>query len=452
MRFHIVVPVWGEVYIDRWMRHVLPAHFGAGNLPAFAAHGHEAVLHIHTLSGDVERFGAYSALEAARDLLPVAIHGHELRVDDLPQFYLLTELYNRAITGAGEENAAMIMWQPDCVLSGGAMERIIELREGGCRAVMVPGLLVETEAFIRLLPALGQPLPRGRAFTELALGCLHDPEIEEHMWSDARLSEAPSFLYWRDAPGGALLVRAFHPHPIMIDPVDRDCRCHWTPDAEYVRRACPDFRDIYCVSDSDELVVTSFSPANATRFQRSAPVSSSIDGVARWIHIGADAYHRRFFANRYWVHDRPLDGACKALQAQSDRVVESVLRRADELESLVATLISGARGREIAIFGAGALGQLLARALVLNDCPPVIFLDNDPTKWGRIFGLVPIAKPEVERLAGRFVVVASLWSDEICESLDALGLRELEDYRKVAPDAVWHGLDESREKCEADGR
>lgn len=130
----------------------------------------------------------------------------------------------------------------------------------------------------------------------------------------------------------------------------------------------------------------------------------------------------------------------------------------------------------IVIFGASEGGRLALRDWPA-DLPVSYFVDNDPAKWGRIVGGLPVRNPQVleAELSGRlFVVVASSAYDEICTQLESLGLVNGEDFawtghalpilRREPPPAsphatvmqledYWFGVDYARlrQSCEEAG-
>lgn len=96
-------------------------------------------------------------------------------------------------------------------------------------------------------------------------------------------------------------------------------------------------------------------------------------------------------------------------------------------------------GRPVVIWGAGKVGKPLARALLREGVPVRAFVDLDPRKIGQEIHGAPVLDPAgFERLSARSnpYVLAAVGSPgarrEIREALQALGRRELLDFRACA--------------------
>jgi glycosyltransferase involved in cell wall biosynthesis len=87
---------------------------------------------------------------------------------------------------------------------------------------------------------------------------------------------------------------------------------------------------------------------------------------------------------------------------------------------------AAANGREIAVFGTGAMGRRVCRQLFEMNVPVAYFVDNDPKKWGHdLEGLKIVSLSDAKNA---FFVISSNWHQEISEQLQQSGRAKLTDY------------------------
>lgn len=96
-------------------------------------------------------------------------------------------------------------------------------------------------------------------------------------------------------------------------------------------------------------------------------------------------------------------------------------------------------GRDLVVWGAGKVGKPLARELIGQGMPVTAFVDLDRRKVGQQIHGAPVLDPggfeTLLRETDPYVLAAvgsPGASDEIRDALDAMGLREIDDYRMCA--------------------
>ena len=421
INFNIVLAVWGDDYISFFMEQILPLYLTDGNLFSFSRHNIDARFKIYTLPGNISSFEKYESYKQLAERMDVTVT--EVTSKHENKFYILSELHNFAIRESNQSNSAIIFMMPDTVLPDDSMEKLIKLRLDGFRAVMIWGFPVQKETFCKKY-ALNNTRLSGRDFTRLSLSCTHN-EWEAHIWNDHIVSDSPNSFYWRFPEGNGYLIRGFHLHPIMVDPVNMDIDLHYTIDIEYIYKACPNDDMIYIVCDSDELLAASLNPINEVRKMNMLSHNSVYDVIGKWSQWGANPLHLRMFQEKLWVHTEDIGEYCHSIELESDSVVSRIIDRRNNLDNIFLRIIHGAKGRRIAIFGAGDFGQLVCRTLPLYDVEPFAIFDNDPCKWGKSYGPVPVCKPTPSMITNCFIVIAVVESyGEISAGLEAQGLRE----------------------------
>lgn len=93
-------------------------------------------------------------------------------------------------------------------------------------------------------------------------------------------------------------------------------------------------------------------------------------------------------------------------------------------------------GRPLVVWGAGRVGKSFARELLRQGVAVTAFVDLDPRKVGQTVHGAPVLDPERFAPRRRAYVLAAVGSpgarEEIRAALEAMGRRELEDFRAVA--------------------
>lgn len=436
MNFHIVCPVWGESYSLPFLDDLLPLH-----ISVLATIEHDILerfsFHIYTKEQDQPCFERHPNIEKLRRLMPVT--AHPVPLDNTgSKFYYLVECYEYARITAIQDVAVMLCLQPDLVIPAGAFLRLLALHEKGFHYVLAFGLPVCMESF--LIQARNQSTSlAGRSFVQLCLNNTH-PDWSNHYWETGFYYDGVDFLCWPLPNQQGFLIRSLLLYPILIDPLySPEVSFYWTPDVEYVYRAARgDMRQVYIFQDAEELLIASLAPRHELRWskQRTDGLEKT-DYIAKWAQLTTDAFHREFFKQRFFLHGHDLDDSIAPVVDESDQIIQRILHKIDALPNRYQEVIALAKNRTIAIFGAGSFGQLVSRALLVSGAEPAVFFDNDATKWGQRFGPIPVIAPEADSLTRYFVVIASMWFENLRTQLNDCHLTEGLDYVVIKPTDIW---------------
>lgn len=249
--FHVVTVVWGKAYLDLFLDVCVPNQCTAGNLGALPPGSRYRLL---TTPAGADVLAQSPALLRLRAFVPVDIVSlPELALPTVSPLARMTAAHCRALADANEPGAALIFLNADHFLSEGALSAVVRLHRTGMRVIATPGIRLDRDAFVGALNAGGAVRSlSSRHLVALALEHLH-PFTLAHMADAPSAASAPISVYWR-LPAG-MLVRSFHLHPLMVDPVRRDIVPKGTIDGDYVARCCPDHDEIHVVADSDELTL-----------------------------------------------------------------------------------------------------------------------------------------------------------------------------------------------------
>jgi hypothetical protein len=327
--YHVVTAVWGEAFIDLFLNVCVPNQLTPGNLDALPRGSRYRVL---TTADDAPRLAASDALQRVGLLLPVDIVEVDAGDREVDLKYIRTRhrykmmgaCHRRAIADAAEHDAAIFFLAPDFVLGQGALAAIRGVHETGKRAVLTANLRLCRERFVAELKRRGvdRPLP-SRVLVGMALEHLH-PAIEDLMVDGSGTDTHPTAVYWpvrtRTGKREGLLVRAFHLHPMLLDPVRRLEPLRGTIDGHYVQRCCPREEQVYVVQDSDEVVTFELTPED-----RSAEPPPSGRGISKWrlaaVASECDRYQRSHWHRPIRLHAGDIGPTWSAVEAESERFV-----------------------------------------------------------------------------------------------------------------------------------
>jgi hypothetical protein len=299
LHYVLIVPVWGDHHTNLFLRYCIPFLLTDGNIGAFS--DRRLKVHVASRRSDfvrMNRDAKYRSLAFATDL-------KEIEIDDLVDLSVphraMTECYLHVIRTLPEpEDTVTILPTPDCILSRNALKNIIELMEGGWRAVMVCGLRLNLETAGPLLDSWaagskGTSAVSERELCDVVLSHLHPITLSCDVASDEFMVNWPSHVYWIAPDRSWLIAHCFHLHPIAVRGVPASIDIHTTIDGDYLMGLGVDAKELYVCADSDKFFCVELSPhakrilATMGRLTKRALVRFSV--------IGCNPLHREFYAH-----------------------------------------------------------------------------------------------------------------------------------------------------------
>jgi hypothetical protein len=329
-QYVFITPVWGEKYVERYVKVSLRTQLSEGNLGGVPPG--KGLYLIYTFRENVRAIVRSAAYRQLKSMMPVSIRS----LDDLPRFGedyphdLQTAAYIRGIKAAAGREAAFIFLTPDILLGDGAVRTLIRRTESGSRVVLAAGVRMTSEGAIECVSAhrtpgrADAPVPP-RALVRGLLDNLH-PISRGHLVEPNGTVHIAQHLYWSVGDHG-LLARGFHIHPLLVWPRNPDAGIYKSLDEEYVERACPDPADWHTVTDSDELCILEFSERRHKLEMLAGPPIQSEEKIIAFMEGSTNATHRRHVLHHLRFHTRGTDSAEWAdLGEQSDRLVNRFLK------------------------------------------------------------------------------------------------------------------------------
>ncbi len=340
-RLHFIVPVWGEAYIDRFLRWGLPSFLAPNNLPA--VRGDTFAFDIVTDDAGVEQLQQHQTFRQLRELVRVRLltpdhdtHRHGIPDDSLG-YTRMTRYYNAAIHAAVEPDVAHVFLTPEGVFSDGMFPQLLRRFAEGYRAVVLPGFRVlEEEAIDAILERHLEPdgvalsaMPRD--LVEWVLKHPH-PITQAHTWKDGGPRLHPHYYFPVGDDG--FVAHCFHAHPLAVWPEQAGTPIPpgQTLDHEYLQNAVP-LHLVHLVTDTDEMCVIDIAQDGHLDDTFSA-VPYGPDDIADFAVQWCNGYHRWQFAQGVRVHTAGIDERWEKAESEAlARVayVSGVLSRRLEL-------------------------------------------------------------------------------------------------------------------------
>lgn len=318
--YHVVTAVWGQEFIKLFLDVCVQNQLSHGNLPALPPGSR---YRIFTGSADQAALVASPKLDEVRRILPVDVVEVDLTELD-PQanpntYKMMTACHRRAVAEAAEAEAALIFLAPDFILAEGTMAGLVRIHSGGARAILTANLRLARDSFLSAWADQRGVHPlTPRQLVRLGMQHLH-PATESVMVDGPSTNDFPTAVYWPVRSGSrveGLLIRAFHLHPMLVDPVHRMELPSATIDGHYLMQSCPDVDRCVVVNDSDEVVAFELTPSRRVVGNHDRRQGVSLLRLAA-VAAKCDPYQRSHWERPIRLHAGELDERWMRAEAHS---------------------------------------------------------------------------------------------------------------------------------------
>jgi hypothetical protein len=327
IHFRFVAVVWGTDFTEAFQNVCLPSFLTPGNL-GFVAQNTDSLFQIYTTPQDRKTICQSPAYRRLSAIMPVEIA--EIRGLSLfPKYQVMTQSHAHFIRSAQGDDCPLVFVSPDIVLADGSLTRLLEVAESGKRLVAMGAVRLVKETFV---PAYLQQYRRDgivqpiapRELVKLALEHLH-PITKSMLWNpDGDSETTPLDLLWAVGQEG-LILRQFHPCPLMVWPIDKDAVPIHTVDADYTCKAVPNPADVYVVQDSDDICLMDFTSLSQAEQLNAHGGGHSMENVAEWARRNTHDIHRECVKYNIRLHWTDCSEKWRKVEEQADSVVGEIL-------------------------------------------------------------------------------------------------------------------------------
>jgi hypothetical protein len=424
----ILLPVWGDEYIDQFFERSLPTLLAPGNIPALAK-----ALPTHfvflTRARDEANFKAHPAFRRLRGLVEVKF----LPIDDLitsgNHSTTLTLAYARAVRQAGAAmlDTCFFFLVSDYIMADGSLAAVLARMQAGASAVQVGNFQLDSDAAEEWLQenlsdVKGAVKLNPRELMRWAFGCLHPISAASIVNFSLCHNTHANRLFWY-VDEDTLIGRFYLLHMICIRPEIEDFIIGSSCDYSFVPEMCPSGNVVIIPDSDDYLVVEVQGHGHEGQFLGLGP--GSADSLAVNLSEWTTARHRANAQETIVFHASSLPASLPAMLAEAERFIHELAPRLEPSPQPF-------RNHPYWLGAIAAFDKAIARrdsGMAESSLP----LTVRAVRWiqSKILGLVP----EVKRAHPR-------WSDlggplAVCKELTASNSRLLIGSSRSTPLSQW---------------
>lgn len=218
LQFSINIPVWGDSYLENFIKYCLPAHLAEGNLPEIQ----ERVLsyNIYTKKEHLQKLQKNNHLSLLKQTVPHKIICIDSLISAKTDKYNLNScIYRNALNLAFSKASGCILLNSDHLISKNTFIWIIKLIDSGYRLIEIPGPRTDLSKVSKYLL---KNIKQGRLSIEsnnllsLWYNNMHE-DLKFHFVNGKEIGINPSHLYWNIKKYG-VIARCCHLFPVAIVP------------------------------------------------------------------------------------------------------------------------------------------------------------------------------------------------------------------------------------------
>jgi hypothetical protein len=290
----ILIPVWGEQYIQQFINLSLPTLLAPGNIPAIAAQL-PCEVEFLTSHTDAERLASTPAIRRLESICRVSLR----TIDDLivPGLHPLTITlaYARAIRalGAAACDTCCFLLVSDYVVADGSLGHVLSLMMAGKSAIQAGNFrMIDTDwPAPAALPYIDGVLPLPpRTLARMALAHLHPKTVANIVDFSLCRNDDCNQVFWR-AGAETLIGKFFLLHPICVRPEHADFAVSGFVDYAFVADMAAR-ENVATITDSDDYLVVELQAAeHESETLRLGPLT--MRGLGRRLSEWTTTHHRR---------------------------------------------------------------------------------------------------------------------------------------------------------------
>jgi hypothetical protein len=341
-RIRMIIPIWGEDYIERWLALSFAALRAEGNLPYLSQHS-EFELALATKTGDAARMRAdprFARMTAGLRVVFVSIDEFFPPRDRVSYGVPLALAYGKAIADLGEAGLGsfVIIMTADMILSAGSLRSLFRRLEEGYEIVTGPSIrVVDAEVRPKLSARVdgeaGTLTISPRQMMGMVNAHLHNT-VRARTVNEAEFIDSTYYhnIYWRVSPD-CLAAHYFLLMPLCFR-VQRQLSAVLCPiDYGFITEICPDGR-FTVLNDSDDMVMLEMQERDSQAYLlRIAPSASSLEErlsrleaeIAVTTGGWATAEHRRSAGRALYFHERDLPSDIAERTARFEVFMQNIL-------------------------------------------------------------------------------------------------------------------------------
>ncbi len=237
LSIHLLVPVWGNDYLNDYLSLSLPCQLSAFNLPALA-NNNDYQVHYHIVTDDAgrERITSHKAYQQLITIVNLCFHDLSILENsiaddrnlwrryhdsDWKKYALKMACLELGMTKAHLSAGVFIPLMSDLIISDGAFSYLLSQHKQGVECVLVGSMRVKKESFLLdsneyfndKKSVLSFP---GKTLVDLSIKHIHPWTLMNAADSVHFNNQWPDYLYWH-LPNIAVIQRGNYCYPFLMD-------------------------------------------------------------------------------------------------------------------------------------------------------------------------------------------------------------------------------------------
>lgn len=327
MKYHIILPVWGNFYVSQFISLSLASQLSEGNLTALIPDGVD--YNIYTNSEGIQQISASEQFHLLSRYCNVIFEN----IDDLlnnntdHHTSVQHQCFIKAMKNAYSDNASLIFLLPNAIYAKNSFVSLKRMITEGKRVIytLTPRLLQET--FSHDLDAYLGDTDRtvisieSRELVKLAVDNIHPMAMQMCTDSGCERFERP--YIFMNVPDSGFIARCFLLHPVFIRHVPLES-CNSVPiDVNLV--ASMNIRDdeYTIISDSDEFMIFQLSEI---QYHCNYPKKKKKLDLAYYVAYNKKYHHHNFhlIKKSIQIHHSSISEKWKQKEKQMDYIIEKI--------------------------------------------------------------------------------------------------------------------------------
>lgn len=217
MKVKIVLPVWGDKYIDTFIKYILPSQLDLSNIPKLSQ-SHKIKYTIYTTKKDATRLLKEESLIILQKYASLEIKLlSSRRIKDIYGVYSF--VHNNELKISAKDDEAVYLLNSDILLSNNFFTTTLSIIKKGYKSVniIIPRTNIEPFEKYHSLNQFETKKFKADYLIKLWLRNPHKLMRYHFMNDNSNTKILPASFYWMNSKQGAY-IRSFHLHPIVVLP------------------------------------------------------------------------------------------------------------------------------------------------------------------------------------------------------------------------------------------
>lgn len=319
----LIVPVWGQAYVQDFLRYSLPTLLSPGNLPA-VAEAMPTKLLILTSADDAFAFKASKRFAGVAGVCETEVRAIDHLITDGNHSTTITLAMAEAVLSAGDAmlETCFFFLVSDYLVADGSLRNALQRVIDGASGVLVGNFQVKREAALpwlrQRLRSIDKAVPLrldSRETIRWALQHLHPATVANIVNVGFNHNAHTNRLFWR-VDEDTLLGRFYLRHPLCIRPETTAFQVGSSADYSFVPEMCPS-GNVVAITDSDDYLAIEMQPEHHEgQMLRLGPLTPKLLGktLSEW----TTREHRSNVLDTHIFHAGDFWPASDGVTAQAD--------------------------------------------------------------------------------------------------------------------------------------